>query len=81
MANSIPSICSNFNAVKSYIDDGCNGYLFEKGNTKELVEKIIGYVNLNQEEKEKLRQAAYEKALKFKDLNVGLNLYNEFIKL
>jgi glycosyltransferase involved in cell wall biosynthesis len=81
MANSVPSICSNFEAANSYIQDGNNGFLFEKGNTKELTNKVINYINLNQEEKNNLRNAAYKKALEFSTINISKSLYVKFKKI
>jgi len=49
-----PLIASNIPGCKEIIDDGENGYLFEVGSAKSLEEKIIRFIELNQEEREKM---------------------------
>ena len=81
MAHSIPAICSNCDATSSYIMDGVNGFLFEKGNAKELSEKIIKFINLREDEKNNFRDEAYEKALEYRDIDVSEKLYNKLKKI
>ena len=81
MAHSIPAICSNCDATSSYIMDGVNGFLFEKGNSKELSEKIIKFINLREDEKNNFRDEAYKKALEYRDIDVSEKLYNKLKKM
>jgi glycosyltransferase involved in cell wall biosynthesis len=81
MAHSIPAICSNCDATRSYIKDGVNGFLFEKDNSKELSEKIIKFINLRDDEKNNFRDAAFKKSLEYRDIDVSAKLYNELKKI
>lgn len=40
MAHGLPVICSDTNGTQWYINPGENGYIFESGNKKDLLEKI-----------------------------------------
>ena len=42
-----PVIASNIDATKEYIRNGINGYLFEKGDEKDLTKKVFSFYSLN----------------------------------
>lgn len=70
LACGITVIASNFAGPKDYVFNGENGYLFEKGNSIELSNKIIKFINLNEEEKAIMRRNAFESSKKFWQSNV-----------
>jgi glycosyltransferase involved in cell wall biosynthesis len=55
-----PSIVSNISGLKEIIQEGINGYLFEKGNYQELIEKINDYIMLSKEEKKMMSKNSRE---------------------
>lgn len=65
MACSVPVIGSNIGGLTDYIVDNYNGYLFEPGNSKQLVEKIKAFISMPEEKKEKLRKNALYKSQEF----------------
>lgn len=77
MAFGKPVIGSNVGGIPIQIKDGVNGYLFEKGNSVQLAEKILHLVQ-NQELEKRLgdegRQTVQEKF----DSKVG---YEEYLKI
>ena len=44
-------IASNINGSKDVVDDGTTGYLFEAGNSKDLINKVERFVSLSYEKK------------------------------
>ncbi|UKT62404.1 glycosyltransferase [Pedobacter mucosus] len=46
-----PVIASNLGNISNLIKDGYNGYLFEPGSENDLYEKIISYINLDENTK------------------------------
>jgi glycosyltransferase involved in cell wall biosynthesis len=55
-----PLIGSRVGGIEEFIQDGANGLLFESGNTTELVEKILYFIN-NPIKAKELGEALYEK--------------------
>ncbi|TGV07620.1 glycosyltransferase, partial [Alcaligenaceae bacterium 429] len=47
MACGIPSICSDIGGIKTYIEDGVNGYLFTPGSHEELADSLLNYSGLD----------------------------------
>lgn len=54
-------IASNINGSRDVIDDGVTGYLFEKGNSKDLMDKVESFLALSDEDKAKMGKAGREK--------------------
>ena len=65
MASGTPVVGSRIGGLMSYIIDGVNGFLFAPGNEEELAEKILIYMKINEEERNKMRFAAYNEARKY----------------
>ncbi|HEY8381875.1 MAG TPA: glycosyltransferase, partial [Microvirga sp.] len=40
LASGVPMIMSNIGGASEIVEDGVNGYLFEAGNTEQLVERL-----------------------------------------
>ncbi|BCD08158.1 TPA: glycosyltransferase family 4 protein [Bacillus cereus] len=49
-----PIITTNRSGCREIIDNGLNGYIVEQQNSKDLIEKIESFLNLNYEDKEKM---------------------------
>ena len=76
MACGIPVIGSGITALKEYIKDGSNGYLFDVGNVQMLTKKISAYHSLNKNEQSQMKKEATLTAEKYdKDI-----LTTRFIK-
>jgi len=74
-----PLIASNIPGCKEIIDDGKNGYLFEVKSSKSLEEKIIRFIGLSQEEREKMGQASREKVENEFDREIVIDEYMKAI--
>jgi glycosyltransferase involved in cell wall biosynthesis len=60
LACGTPVIGSDIPAIKEYIRDGFNGFLFEKGNPDDLAGKLNGYLKLGADKRLKLSRNAVE---------------------
>lgn len=60
-----PVVASDIDGPNEYIEDGYNGYLFELRNTQALVNKIINFNQLSNNEKEKMSSNAKKSAKKY----------------
>lgn len=74
------SIGSNINGTADVIDDGVTGYLFEKGNTESLVDKLEKFINLTFEERKSMGKAGRNKIEKEFDRNIVVNKYCEEVE-
>ena len=81
MAAGTPVLGTRIGGLKTYIEDGVNGFLFEKGDYKELASKIFYYLKLDSNEKVAMKRAAYEKALEYESTKVASLLYDKIIML
>jgi glycosyltransferase involved in cell wall biosynthesis len=77
MACGVPVIGSNYAGVKDYIENGKNGFLFGKGDSEDLAEKIIEYRNLPEGSRNKFKRNALNTALKFEKNIVMRNLVDK----
>lgn len=73
-------IGSNINGTADVIDDGVTGYLFEKGNTESLVDKLEKFINLTFEERKSMGKAGRNKIEKEFDRNIVVNKYCEEVE-
>lgn len=65
MATKTNIIVSDYAAPKYIVENGKNGLKFEVGNSEKLYETIIKYFSLDEIEKEKLSENAYETASEY----------------
>ncbi|MEZ0482147.1 glycosyltransferase family 4 protein [Planococcus sp. SSTMD024] len=70
-------IASNIAGCREAIDEGINGYTFEKKNTKDLVEKIEKFVKLTFDERVRMGINSRYKIEKEFDRNIVINSYFE----
>ncbi len=78
MACEVLVVASNKYGPTSYLVDNKNGLFFEQKNSEDLANKIIKILDLNQEEKKKMKNKARETAIKydsFKTRNIILDVF------
>jgi len=61
MARGIPVLASNVGALDQLIDSGTNGWLTIPGNSHELVNRLHLWINMNNAQKQRFKQAARQK--------------------
>lgn len=76
-----PVIGGDIAGLKTYIQHNRNGLLFEPGNVSELAGCIEKYLNLSQQEKINMKNAALETALKYESGYVMQKLLNQLRSL
>jgi glycosyltransferase involved in cell wall biosynthesis len=77
MACGTPVIGSAIGGIAEYVENSMNGYLFEPDNVEALVEKILKFNSLRDEEKIKMNQNALETAKRFGSQEVAKKLYKK----
>ena len=65
MACGCPVIGSNIGCLPEYVKDGITGFLFESGNSHELVDKIINFYELSTSQREKMQLEAIKMAQRY----------------
>ncbi|THE12306.1 glycosyltransferase family 4 protein [Bacillus timonensis] len=65
MACGVPVIGSEIGGLLDYIEDGKNGFLFAAGDSDALKDKLIKYFQLDEFEKQNLKQNAINKASEY----------------
>lgn len=78
MACGAITIASNMAGPTSYIKDGVNGFYFEPQNAKDLKEKIVHVVSMSRNEKEKVKQEAYQTVKEYDVNNISDTLLDIF---
>lgn len=68
-------IASKINGSQDVIDDGITGFLFEKGNSADLIQKVEQFIKLSDDEKQKMGEAGRRKIEKEFDRNIVTNKY------
>jgi glycosyltransferase involved in cell wall biosynthesis len=68
-------IASTIDGSKEVIDDKVTGYLFETGNTEDLTDKVIKFLDLSFEDKVKMGIAARTKVESEYDRQIVINRY------
>ncbi len=68
-------IASRVNGSKDVIDDGVNGYLYEKGNLNDLIEKVLKFIRLDEDEKARMGLLGRQKVEKVFDRQIIINAY------
>ena len=81
MACGIPVLGSKIGGLKEYIKDGENGFFFEPNNPNDINKKLIKYLELSQEEREKFSLEAQKTALKFSKKVVKENFLQLLLNL
>lgn len=76
-----PIITTNRSGCREIVDDGVNGYIVEKKNSQDLIEKIETFLQLNFEEKKQMGLAGRLKVESEYDRCIVVNEYLEEIKL
>lgn len=76
MASGIPVIGSRIDGISGYIEDGVNGYLFEKGNVDNLQYVINQFLSLSDDKKLEMSKNARITAERYRTEIVIENLYN-----
>lgn len=77
MSCKTPVIGSNIAGLKTYIEHNKNGLLFEPGNAKDLADNIEVFLNLTLEEKNAMKENAFETSKRYEAKNVMTNLYKK----
>ena len=81
MSMGLPVIASDIPITKEYVTDDYNGFIFKKGDSKELSDKIIKYINLSVENKITMSKRAYNISKKYERKLVIGKLIKEYSKL
>lgn len=74
-ASGRPIITTNRSGCREIIDNGINGYVVEQKNSKDLIEKIEKFINLDYEEKKHMGLAGRTKVEKEFDRQIVVNAY------
>lgn len=70
-----PLIASNISGCKEVIDDGVNGFLFQVRSSKDLVKRLIQFVELKDETRRMMGVNSRKKVEKEFDRNIVVNEY------
>lgn len=81
MACGVPVIGSEIAGLKTFIEDGLNGYFTSPGNEPDLVERIKEFYGLSEQEKIRMSEAAIRTAQKYDRKKVAAELYRKFQQL
>lgn len=81
LACGIPAICSDIGGIRSYMQDGINGFLFTPGDTEALAQKIIEFSKLSAEEKLAFKTAALATAQRYSRTQVSSDLYSKLVEV
>lgn len=81
LACGIPAICSDIGGIRSYMEDGINGYLFTPGDTEALAQKILEFSKLCPEEVSAFKAAALATAQSYDRTQVSSDLYSKLIEV
>ncbi|MDB8551633.1 glycosyltransferase family 4 protein [Turicibacter sanguinis] len=73
-----PIIASNYAGPKDYVINNVNGFLFEKGSSESLANKIESFITLSDEEKQNLKVNALKSVIKYNLTNIEKVLLNIF---
>ena len=79
MACKVPVVGSKIGGLTDYIEEGINGYFFKPADAIDLCNQIKQFFNLTTTEKNKMKKAAYETALKYSSNSVSTNLISKII--
>ncbi|MBR4677164.1 MAG: glycosyltransferase [Bacteroidales bacterium] len=74
-----PIITTDIPGCKETVDEGVNGFLVPVKNASALANAMIKYIELSDNEKEKMKQASHQKAIKQFDVKYVLEQYDKII--
>jgi L-malate glycosyltransferase len=77
MACGTPVIGSNIPSINSYLEHEVNGLLFEPGNSEDLADKILFYMDLPIERKKTMHESCVQMTKKYSNTIVMNELYSE----
>ncbi len=75
-----PIITTNIPGCKEMVDEGVNGFLVPPKDSISLAQAMEKYINLSDEEKDKMKRASYQKAVEQFDVKHVLKRYDEIIE-
>lgn len=75
----LPIIASNIPGCQEAVDNGINGFLVQKGDSRALARAMIKFIELSNVEKIKMAQASYLKAVNQFDVKHVLDGYHRII--
>lgn len=81
MSCGLPVIGTNLGALPEYLTDGYNGFMFEAGNANSLAMMLQKYIQLDDKEKQKLSDNAYNTSKKYFDNIVKKGLIQKLTEL
>lgn len=81
MACGVPVIASNRGGINDYLVDGFNGFLFEPGNVRFLIEKLRKFDSLSEVQRGQIIQNAIETALKYDSVSVNSQLSKKLLEI
>lgn len=81
LACGIPAICSDIGGIRSYMQEGVNGYLFTPGDAEALAQKIIAFSRLTPEQITIFRAAALATAQPYGRVQVAADLYSKLVEV
>lgn len=80
MACGTPVIGANIGGLTEYIDNGVNGFLFEPGNSEDLSEKIIHFLNMPEDRINKLSYSAFNTSKIYDSQLVHKKLFDKLVR-
>lgn len=75
----LPIIASDIPGCRETVDDGVNGYLVPKQDSKALADAMIRFIESSKQEKCQMAAASYQKAVKTFDVKNVLKQYDRII--
>ena len=75
-----PCIASNINGSVDVVEDGVTGYIFEKGNAQDLIEKVQRFLCLSYEEKRQMGLRGRDKVVREFDREIVIARYMKEIE-
>ncbi len=81
LACGVPVIASNLGGIPGYLQDGQNGFLFEPDNPDDLFDKVLTFINLSADDKERMSSHARSVAERFDTKVVMKELYERLLAL
>lgn len=76
MSCGVPVIGSNIGGIASYVEDGKNGFLFKKGDSEDLVEKIIKFYQLTEYKRQELSENALKTAQSYDRRKISNDIFS-----
>ncbi|WP_293783974.1 glycosyltransferase family 4 protein [uncultured Pedobacter sp.] len=81
MACGTPVIGSDRGGINDYLQNGINGFKFEPGSHTKLMEQVVNFYSLNQDEKNVLSDNAIKTSLNFSSNSISDRMIENLLKL